>query len=607
MDKQSTGNKENIIYGLNYEKLKTLTGYQVMLINEIQKYCEINSKFPNEKQLTKKNGYVSRTQFYKHFDINKFNDIYEYIYPITEEKPMYHECNKCLISKEFTTENFSQSKQSKFGLSKICRECENKYVRKRNYEKKGIQFDMKEDISPVEWWKYLQEGKIRYLPEFCLTEGNIIKITRYVLLEYLDLSKEQICKMNLYDLKNVNLFHFYRYYNNKLKYLQLCFPELNIRSTDLLMSTNITNEEKKLYIEEWMNNNNFDVSYLLNNTFSRSKDMESFIQYNFKSLWSMLLWYFDEKKITHPITNFPITIHDFKYKPNHYWDKQENRILNIRKYCIENGINEALRNTQKLKLWVFNNFKSEFISSMFPYSNYYSSLYDALVDAFPIIKNNKLLFEWEWHQWNSNNNEFLIRMLREMIEHRENLAEPTRIAQFLRYKNMMENGYNKFVKHVQRGRFKNFYEWACLSFPEYKSEWKLSDFSHFIASDGTVCDSNDELLIYDFVQKTLKLPIEAIGTKIISEHTFYPKNGFEKMYCPDFIINDEIYIEYFGMYTEKYAHNKLLNKYKNKTNRKIEFYKNTGKQFIFLFPDDLKNNYEGLIKKFAEKGIEIKL
>jgi hypothetical protein len=52
------------------------------LINEIIKYCETEKKFPNERDLSKKRGYISRTQFYKYFGENSFESVYKYILPV---------------------------------------------------------------------------------------------------------------------------------------------------------------------------------------------------------------------------------------------------------------------------------------------------------------------------------------------------------------------------------------------------------------------------------------------------------------------------------------------------------------------------------------------
>jgi hypothetical protein len=190
-----------------------------------------------------------------------------------------------------------------------------------------------------------------------------------------------------------------------------------------------------------------------------------------------------------------------------------------------------------------------------------------------------------------------------MLLYRENKITHKEISSFLRPSILIKKGYTKFVKHVQRGRFNNFYEWACLSFPEYKDVWKLDDFYSYIAKDGAICDSLEEVEIYEFIKYNLGInEIEAIGTSFKGDFIFnLPNNYKDKWYCPDFTIkkeNETIYIEYFGLYNENPPkNNKMLNSYKNKTLRKINFYNTQPFTFIYLFPKDIKNSFMGLIEK----------
>jgi hypothetical protein len=324
----------------------------------------------------------------------------------------------------------------------------------------------------------------------------------------------------------------------------------------------------------------------------------------------MFLWYFKHKNILHPNNNTKITIHDFKYKPEHFWDDENNRLKCIRNYCNNKGIEKVLTDNKLLKKWVYKYFKQKDINNLFDYSKYYNNIYDLLVLAYPIISEKNLLFEWEWHQCNRSDKEFLIKMLREMILIREELNTPFEISRFLNHTTLTENGYNKFAKHVQKGKFSNFYEWACLSFPEFKNSWRLEDFYKFIAKDGSVCDSLEEIKIYEFIKYELGVEnIEAIGTLFKGDFIFkLPKNSNDKWYCPDFVIkyNKPIYIEYFGLYTDNPPkNNKLLNSYKNKTLRKIKFYNTQPYEFIYLYPEDIKNSFDGLIRKFKEINLVI--
>ena len=123
-------------------------------------------------------------------------------------------------------------------------------------------------------------------------------------------------------------------------------------------------------------------------------------------------------------------------------------------------------------------------------------------------------------------------------------------------------------------------------------------FSSLSASDGTRCDSMEEVLIYNFLLSN-NIPIKYTGKK------FRIKNKEDgESYCPDWIINDNIIVEYFGLYTVKKYNNSLLENYREKTHRKVKFYNSLEDyKFIPLYKSDLKDNFYGLIEKFNKQGI----
>lgn len=611
------------IYAINQEEFKDLNIEQKILIGEIIRFCEENGKFPSEKEMSNKNGYVSRTQFYKFFNTNKFTDIYDYVYPlqggtvrkdivkIQKEKsmPEFYRCHKCKVMKDFTIDNFCSNNANRYGLKTTCRECDNKYANLLRYKRNGIIFEEFTDISPIKWWEHLNNGTIGYLPDFCLEENNIVQIVRYVFLEKLKLEKDDICKFNLMDLKKYKIFHLYTRYYDKLQFLNLCFPEMEISSIELL-KTNYSDDNIKLeLVDRWIKDGKYSIEDLLNHNYESKSNMkiESMITSYFNSSYTnMLVWYFKIKGIKHPKSNKQIEIFDFKHKSTGFWNNKENRIKAIKDYCEEYGILNCINETKTLKKWIREFFTQSRVMKIFDYQKYYTTLYDMIIEAYPIILENKLLFNWEWHQVNINTRESLVKALREMLIYREHKTKPNEIAGFLRHSTLIKNGHTKFAKHVSRKRFNNYYEWACLSFPEYKKLWKLTDFYDYIALDGAVCDSLEEVEIYEFIKFKLCIEnIKSIGTIFEGEHIFrLPENSKDKWYCPDFVIDGKeiVYIEYFGLFTENPTNNLLIT-YRNKTLRKIKYYNSQPEVFIYLFPNDIKNSFEGLIKKFKENNI----
>jgi len=74
---------------------------------------------------------------------------------------------------------------------------------------------------------------------------------------------------------------------------------------------------------------------------------------------------------------------------------------------------------------------------------------------------------------------------------------------------------------------------------------------------------------------------------------------------PDWIIltnTGGLIVEYFGLYIERqYGNNTRVTEYIDKTHKKIEKYKQIkGYRYLFLYPDDLNDNYKGVRQKIAK-------
>ncbi|WP_137743243.1 hypothetical protein [Robertmurraya siralis] len=117
--------------------------------------------------------------------------------------------------------------------------------------------------------------------------------------------------------------------------------------------------------------------------------------------------------------------------------------------------------------------------------------------------------------------------------------------------------------------------------------------------DDTKLDSIEEKQVHDILLRNFQ---RVYKPKNRNSSEFKNKN---ESYLPDWIINDELIVEYFGLYLEKPETDYMKN-YKKKTHRKIKYYNKLKKyNFVPLFPDDLHNNYKGLKSKFKEININI--
>lgn len=325
-----TNRLQGVVYELN-NSYYSLDKTGKRLIDEVIRFCEENKSFPSEKQMSNKNGYISRSQFYKYFNTKIFTDIYNYIYPLQKgtrnkditsiqkqiNKPKVLICSKCSVEKEFTKEYFSEHIAGKYGLKKMCRTCENKYVISLNYKRKGIIFENKEDINPIKWWEYFYQGKIYVLPNHCLKKENAIKILRYVIRKKMKLlSKEEICNGFKADgsfLINYRLRNLYDLFSSKLELLQECFPELNIQEYDL---PKVPSSDSNLLhlIDNWVADNDMTVEDILNENFSLEHTggrLKHLSYTRFNHMYEMLIWYLNRKNILHPHGKKDFTLNDF--------------------------------------------------------------------------------------------------------------------------------------------------------------------------------------------------------------------------------------------------------------------------------------------------------
>jgi len=162
-------------------------------------------------------------------------------------------------------------------------------------------------------------------------------------------------------------------------------------------------------------------------------------------------------------------------------------------------------------------------------------------------------------------------------------------------------GYSRLASCITVNKhYSSFYEWLNKLHPE----WGLTsdDFKEYISFDNNKLNSNEEVSIYNIIKKDMKINIIPIGLSKKSKYKFYNMK-FDENYIPDFIIkyiDQVIIIEYFGLFKENYGNSKLLKNYYYKTIRKIEFYKsNKDIYFIDLYPNDLKNSFQGVRSKLT--------
>lgn len=529
--------------------------------------------------------------------------------------PNEYKCKCCNKIKPFTNEYFNKQTNSKYGLSYVCKECGN--IRRSEYRfKNDLKFT---EDNVVAWWTKLYNKEISVMPKYCYKKDNIIKIIRYIVFEVEKIND----KYDLIDwfvrknLEKYTIDGLVQMMGGKVACINICFKEFVFLDDDF----KAYNDNKLVKIlDEFINKNNIDIYELLNSKSKiwRDKQLVTMIRYyntNYNIHTNdIVIKYYKIKGIKHPISNREICEFDFTRHKSGFFDEQDNIIKAIKYYCekcCDDNILECLNDTESLKKWTFKYFNQQQVSKVFGYSRYCNSIYELLIKAYPSIKDNKTLFEWEWTQCNNSNIDFLVKMLREYVLYRmNNIIDSPKDAPSYLNSSYFDIAFPKMNKHITRKRFKNYYEWACLSFPEYKDIWKPEDFNIIISSDGKIFDSYEERDVYEFIKsQPIFKYIKSIGKNRSGKYVFKPNNDKYGSFCPDFVIEyieidskkfklkKPIILEYYGMYEENHK-NIVFKKYKEKTLEKEEFYKNNKDiYYIPIYRSDIKNGYEGLAEK----------
>jgi len=120
--------------------------------------------------------------------------------------------------------------------------------------------------------------------------------------------------------------------------------------------------------------------------------------------------------------------------------------------------------------------------------------------------------------------------------------------------------------------------------------------AHRKGKDGVVYYSTDEAIIAN-----LLFDAGIQYTKNKTKLWFNKENGF----IPDFLVNEQIYIEYFGyLRARKVSNNIRFTKYELKTKRKIAFFKSHPQYlFVALYYEDLLNG--SVVSKIKAKTKEV--
>jgi hypothetical protein len=319
-----------------------------------------------------------------------------------------------------------------------------------------------------------------------------------------------------------------------------------------------------------------------------------FYKYKLSSLYQM----YPTQKIAESVFKDKYMPWELSSVPPHYWESEDN-IKFASKWFYNKLFELGYIKTDDdiLEIKDFGSIFKKLKLDGFYYTVFKSSHYNFWNYMFP-----NRWFEWEFkftqkHYWELKENR--IRAFKELIE-KLNL-QLSEIPDKITYPFLVEN-YRKFSAICDIHYQSDLFSWVNDCYPNMFTK---EDFHNNIANDGTILDSKHEVLIHNLMLKN-GLQLKYFENKQSAMKNYYNEEENE-YYVPDWIVNDNLIIEYFGWYNiQQYNKNKTITSYINKANRKIAYYeKQQDYKFIALYPNDLDENFYGLINKFNNIGIKL--
>lgn len=282
--------------------------------------------------------------------------------------------------------------------------------------------------------------------------------------------------------------------------------------------------------------------------------------------------------------------------------KNTNELIKVIRYVINNEIkydtrekllNITLKDLNKYKIYFNENIASkliDYLNVIFPeYNIHWFELYRVPCNS-----------------WKDKNkcDEYMNYILNNELQIYTQDEAKDKLPSFFKISNLILLGYKNLLHCLNNYKhYNSFYEWVSFLHPEWNL--KNKDFNTFYGIDGAILNSNEELQVYNLIKAKYKLNIKSIGMQR-KKYKYY-NDKYKENYIPDFIIDKinsiqlskPIIIEYYGLFDLTKVSKFIIN-YNEKTLRKNEFYKsNKDIYFIDLYPEDLKNKFQGVREKLT--------
>ncbi len=161
-------------------------------------------------------------------------------------------------------------------------------------------------------------------------------------------------------------------------------------------------------------------------------------------------------------------------------------------------------------------------------------------------------------------------------------------------KNVLQQRCSPLYRHIVQNRNGSIFEWVNQLYPDnfIEADFEINPYRNEF-------DSDTEMYIHEILN-------EMYGNVIYNQKHADRTITIDGM-IPDWMVftSQGVWIvEYFGMYDLKHKENNRIRDYIEKTHRKIEKYKQVrGYNFIYLYPDDIEDDYFGCREKLRKIGL----
>lgn len=184
----------------------------------------------------------------------------------------------------------------------------------------------------------------------------------------------------------------------------------------------------------------------------------------------------------------------------------------------------------------------------------------------------------------------LLHDLKYLIEKDMNI-EISKIPLYLT-KTMLQRRCRPIYNYIIANKNGSIYEWVNKLYPNQfiETDFEVNAYREEFGSD-------EECFIHEILKENFN---NVIYNQIHTNRTIQI-NGM----IPDWMLltdSGAVIVEYFGLYIERqYGNNTRVTEYIEKTHRKIEKYKEiSGYRYLFLYPDDLNDDYKGVRQKILK-------